>query len=242
MSDSPDREVLRAAGVTAGYGGAPIIEDVSISVAAGKITAIVGPNGAGKSTLLKAISGVLRVSSGNVHVLGERTTNLPSDKLVRRKLAYVPQTSNVFPGLTVKENLEMGAYLRRAGLKDRIDAMCDLFPDLQPALRRRAGLLSGGQRSMLAMARGLMLDPAVMLLDEPSAGLSPILQTRLWAQIEKVAQTGVGVCVVEQNTRLTLRHAHWGYILVLGRNRLDGPATELLKDEKVVDLYIGRMN
>jgi ABC-type branched-subunit amino acid transport system ATPase component len=148
----------------------------------------------------------------------------------------------VFPGLTVKENLEMGAYLRRTGLKDRIDAMCELFPDLRPALRRRAGLLSGGQRSMLAMARGLMLDPAVMLLDEPSAGLSPILQTRLWAQIEKVAQTGVGVCVVEQNTRLTLRHAHWGYILVLGRNRLDGPATELLKDEKVVDLYIGRMN
>jgi len=242
MSDALAGEVLRAVGVTAGYGGAPIIEDVSISVSAGKITAIVGPNGAGKSTLLKAISGVLRVSSGSVHVLGERTTNLSPDKLVRRKLAYVPQTSNVFPGLTVKENLEMGAYLRRTGLKERIDAMCDLFPDLRPALRRRAGLLSGGQRSMLAMARGLMLDPAVMLLDEPSAGLSPILQTRLWAQIEKVAQTGVGVCVVEQNTRLTLRHAHWGYILVLGRNRLDGPATELLKDEKVVDLYIGRMN
>lgn len=242
MSDSPDSEVLKAVGVTAGYGGAPIIEGVSLSVAAGKITAIVGPNGAGKSTLLKAISGVLRITSGSVYVLGELTTNISPERLVRRKLAYVPQTSNVFPGLTVRENLEMGAYLRRTGLRDRIDAMCDLFPDLQPALRRRAGLLSGGQRSMLAMARGLMLDPAVMLLDEPSAGLSPIFQSRLWAQIEKVAQTGVGVCVVEQNTRLTLRHAHWGYILVLGRNRLDGPAAELLKDEKVVDLYIGRMN
>lgn len=242
MTDSPDTEVLRAVGVTAGYGGAPIIEGVSISVTAGKITAIVGPNGAGKSTLLKALSGVLRVASGSVHVLGEAATNLSPEKLVRRKLAYVPQTSNVFPGLTVRENLEMGAYLRRTGLKDRIDGMCELFPDLQPALRRRAGLLSGGQRSMLAMARGLMLDPAVMLLDEPSAGLSPILQSRLWTQIEKVAQTGVGICVVEQNTRLTLRHAHWGYILVLGRNRLDGPASELLTDETVVDLYIGRMN
>ncbi len=238
----PDAEVLRVVDLTAGYGGAPIIEGISISVAAGKITAIVGPNGAGKSTLLKAISGVLKVTSGHVYVLGERTTNLSPERLVRRKLAYVPQVSNVFPGLTVRENLEMGGYLRRSGVKTRIDAMCDLFPDLGSALRRRAGLLSGGQRSMLAMARGLMLDPAVMLLDEPSAGLSPILGDRLWAQIERVAETGVGVCVVEQNTRLTLRHAHWGYILVLGRNRLDGPAAELLTDETVVDLYIGRMN
>jgi len=242
MTDLPDTEVLKAVDVTAGYGGAPIIEGISISVAAGKITAIVGPNGAGKSTLLKALSGVIRVTSGNVYVLGERTTNLSPEKLVARKLAYVPQTSNIFPGLTVKENLEMGGYLRRTGVRDRIDAMCDLFPDLQPALRRRAGLLSGGQRSMLAMARGLMLDPAVMLLDEPSAGLSPIFQGRLWAQIERVAATGVGICVVEQNTRMTLRHAHWGYILVLGRNRLDGPASQLLTDETVVDLYIGRMN
>ncbi len=231
MSNPPGAEVLRAVDVTAGYGGAPIIEGISISIAAGKVTAIVGPNGAGKSTLLKALSGVIKVTSGNVYVLGEATTNQAPEKLVQRKLAYVPQTSNIFPGLTVRENLEMGAYLRRSGVKDRIDAMCDLFPDLQPALRRRAGLLSGGQRSMLAMARGLMLDPAVMLLDEPSAGLSPILQGRLWAQIERVTATGVGICVVEQNTRLTLRHAHWGYILVLGRNRLDGPAAELLTDE-----------
>jgi branched-chain amino acid transport system ATP-binding protein len=239
--DEP-RVVLRAEGVTAGYGGPPIIEDVSLTVYANRITAIVGPNGAGKSTLLKALSGVLKASSGEVQVLGRKTTNIPPEKLVKRGLGYVPQVSNVFPDLTVRENLEMGAYTRRRGVGQRINELCDLFPDLGASLRRRAGMLSGGQRSMLAMGRALMLNPAVMLLDEPSAGLSPLLQAALWEQIEKIAATGVGICVVEQNTRRTLRHAHWGYILVLGRNRLDGPAQELLRDESVVELYVGRMN
>jgi branched-chain amino acid transport system ATP-binding protein len=239
---SPAEPVLRAVGVTAGYGGPPIVEDVTIEVTAGKITAIVGPNGAGKSTLLKAICGVLKMSRGDVYVRGSKTTNMLPEKLVRRGLSYVPQVSNTFPDLTVRENLEMGGYLLRHGLSRRIDELCELFPDLSRALRRRAGLLSGGQRSMLAMARGLMLKPAVLLLDEPSAGLSPLLQSTVWEQIEKVAATGVGICIVEQNTRRTLRHAHWGYILVLGRNRLDGPARQLLEDENVVQLYVGRMN
>jgi ABC-type branched-subunit amino acid transport system ATPase component len=242
MNEQAPEVVLRAEGLTAGYGGPPIIEDVSLTVYAKKITAIVGPNGAGKSTLLKALSGVLKASSGEVHVLGRKTTNTPPEKLVKRGLGYVPQVSNVFPDLTVRENLEMGAYTRRRGVGRRINELCELFPDLGASLRRRAGMLSGGQRSMLAMARALMLQPAVMLLDEPSAGLSPILQAALWEQIEKIAATGVGICVVEQNTRRTLRHAHWGYILVLGRNRLDGPAQELLHDESVVELYVGRMN
>jgi ABC-type branched-subunit amino acid transport system ATPase component len=242
MAESPGQVVLRANKVTAGYGGPPIIEDVSLSVPAGKITAIVGPNGAGKSTLLKALSGVLRLSSGDVFVAGARTTNLAPEKLVRRGLGYVPQVSNIFPDLTVRENMEMGAYTRRRGVSARIDELGELFPDLRKAQRRRAAMLSGGQRSMLALARALMLEPAVMLLDEPSAGLAPLLQGALWEQIEKIAATGVGVCVVEQNTRLTLRHAHWGYILVLGRNRLDGPAADLLHDENVVELYVGRMN
>jgi branched-chain amino acid transport system ATP-binding protein len=138
--------------------------------------------------------------------------------------------------------MEMGAYTRRRGVDARIDEICELFPDLGVSLRRRAAMLSGGQRSMLAMARALMLKPVVMLLDEPSAGLSPLLQGALWEQIEKIASTGVGICVVEQNTRRTLRHAHWGYILVLGRNRLDGPAQELLHDDTVVELYVGRMS
>jgi branched-chain amino acid transport system ATP-binding protein len=234
--------VLGAEGVTAGYGGPPVIEDISLAVHAGRITAIVGPNGAGKSTLLKALIGVLRVSRGEVYVRGQKTTNVPPEKLVKRGVGYVPQVSNVFPDLTVRENLEMGAYTRRRGVDARIDEVCELFPDLGRALRRRAAILSGGQRSMLAMARAFMLKPAVMLLDEPSAGLSPLLQDKLWEQIEKIAATGVGICVVEQNTRRTLRHAHWGYILVLGRNRLDGPARELLHDETVVELYVGRMS
>jgi ABC-type branched-subunit amino acid transport system ATPase component len=239
MADEP---VLRAAGVCAGYGGPPVIEDVSLSVYPGKIAAVVGPNGAGKSTLLKALSGVLRTSRGDVFVRGANTTNMAPEKMAKRGLGYVPQVANVFPDLTVKENLEMGGFIRRSGVSQRIDELCELFPDLGRSLRRRAAMLSGGQRSMLAMGRALMLEPAVMLLDEPSAGLSPLLQGTLWEQIEKVAATGVGICVVEQNTRLTLRHAHWGYILVLGRNRLDGPAHELLHDDSVVELYVGRMS
>jgi branched-chain amino acid transport system ATP-binding protein len=242
MNEPAPEAVLRADGVTAGYGGPPIIEDISLAVYPGKITAIVGPNGAGKSTLLKTLSGVLKASRGEVYVLGRKTTNMPPEKLVKRGLGYVPQVSNVFPDLTVLENLEMGAYTRRRGVAQRIGELCELFPSLGEARRRRAGMLSGGQRTMLAMARALMLEPAVMLLDEPSAGLSPLLQAALWEQIEKVASTGVGICVVEQNTRRTLRHAHWGYILVLGRNRLDGPAQELLHDETVVELYVGRMS
>ena len=234
--------VLNVESVTAGYGGTPIIEEVSLEVYKGKITCIVGPNGAGKSTLLKAISGVIRTTSGRVSVLGQDCTNLAPEKLVRKKLAYVPQVANTFPDLTVRENLEMGGYTRKSGTSGRIDELCELFPDLQKSLRRRAGALSGGQRSMLAMARGLMLDPEVMLLDEPSAGLSPIFQSALWAQIEAVAATGVGVLVVEQNTRRSLRHADWGYVLVLGKNRLDGPAAVLLHDEEVIDLYVGRMS
>ena len=241
MAEQPG-PVLHADGVCAGYGGAPVIQDVSLSVYPGKIAAVVGPNGAGKSTLLKALSGVLKISRGEVFVRGAKTANMAPEKLAKRGLGYVPQVSNVFPDLTVKENLEMGGFTRRSGVGRRIDELCELFPDLGRSLRRRAAMLSGGQRSMLAMGRALMLEPAVMLLDEPSAGLSPLLQGTLWEQVEKVAATGVGICVVEQNTRLTLRHAHWGYILVLGRNRLDGPAHELLHDDSVVELYVGRMS
>lgn len=236
------RSVLKIEDLVVGYGGGDVLRGVSLEVTEGGITCVVGPNGAGKSTLLKALSGLLKVSRGHTYIRGEKTTNIPPEKLVKRGLGYVPQVSNVFPDLTVRENMEMGAYTRRRGVDARIDEICELFPDLGTSLRRRAAMLSGGQRSMLAMARALMLKPVVMLLDEPSGGLSPLLQGALWEQIEKVASTGVGICVVEQNTRRTLRHAHWGYILVLGRNRLDGPAQELLHDDSVVDLYVGRMN
>ena len=144
----------------------------------------------------------------------------------------------MFAGLTVRENLEMGGFCRKQGLRERQDELCQLFPDLTGALKRKAGTLSGGQRTMLArMARGLMLDPAVLVLDEPSAGLSPIFQAMLWEQIAKIAATGVSILVVEQNTRRTLKHADWAYIMVMGRNRLDGPAQQLAGDEAVVNLY-----
>jgi ABC-type branched-subunit amino acid transport system ATPase component len=234
--------VLEVDSVTAGYGGAPVISDVSLRTRAGQITAIVGPNGAGKSTLLKALVGIIRMSSGRVQLNGKDVTGVATEKLVRRGISYVPQVENVFPGLTVRENLEMGGFCRKAGLSERLEELCQLFPDLTGALKRKAGTLSGGQRTMLAMARGLMLDPTVLVLDEPSAGLSPIFQGMLWEQIAKIAATGVSILVVEQNTRRTLKHADWAYVMVMGKNQLDGPAQELAGDEAVVDLYVGRLS
>jgi branched-chain amino acid transport system ATP-binding protein len=233
---------LEVEALTAGYGGEPVIVDLHMRAHAGKITAVVGPNGAGKSTLLKAIVGLIRVSSGRVLLGGVEVTGMATEKLVRRGLSYVPQVANVFPGLTVRENLEMGGYCRRDGVAERVEELCDLFPDLASAMKRKAGTLSGGQRSMLAMARGLMLDPSVMVLDEPSAGLSPLYQGMLWNQIVRVPETGVGIVVVEQNTRRTLKHADWAYVLVLGRNQLDGLARELAEDQAVVNLYVGRLS
>jgi ABC-type branched-subunit amino acid transport system ATPase component len=225
--------------LTAGYGGPPIIEGVSLEARPASITAIVGPNGAGKSTLLKTIAGVIRPSAGEVHVCGQSATGLTADKLVRRGMAYVPQVANVFPSLTVLENLEMGAYTSKSGVKARIEELYELFPDLRSAAKRPARTLSGGQRNMLAMARGLMSRPKVLLVDEPTAGMAPKFETAVWEHIIQVRQTGVAVVVVEQNTRRTLSHADWAYVLVLGKNRLSGPPAELLHDEEVVSLYIG---
>ena len=234
--------MLELDAITAGYGGEPVISDVSLRAHAGQITAIVGPNGAGKSTLLKALLGIIPASSGRVLLAGSDVTGLATEKLVRSGISYVPQVANVFPSLTVRENLEMGGYCRKSGLEQRLEELCALFPDLTSALKRTAGTLSGGQRSMLAMARGLMLDPTVLVLDEPSAGLSPIFQGMLWEQIAKVAATDVAVLVVEQNTRRTLKHADWAYVMVLGRNQLDGPARDLAADETVINLYLGRLS
>ncbi|HEY7927696.1 MAG TPA: ABC transporter ATP-binding protein [Candidatus Dormibacteraeota bacterium] len=236
---APAALALEVLGLTAGYGGPPIIENVSINARRGAITAVVGPNGAGKSTLLKAIAGVIKPKSGTVAVEGRDVTGLAADRMVRRGVAYVPQVANVFPQLSVHENLEMGGYSRRHGVQDRAEELYQLFPDLKLAHRRRAETLSGGQRTMLAMARGLMVDPAVLILDEPSAGLSPKFQSTVWERIEQVRATDVAVVVVEQNTRETLRHAAWAYVLVLGQNRLDGPGRELLHNDEVVKLYVG---
>jgi ABC-type branched-subunit amino acid transport system ATPase component len=233
---------LSVQGLTAGYGGPPIIEQISLTARRGAITAIVGPNGAGKSTLLKAVAGLIRPAAGRVFVEGKEITGLPAEKLVRRGIAYVPQVENVFPDLTVRENLDMGGYVRKSGVRERIEQLFLLFPDLKVAAHRRASTLSGGQRTMLALARGLMVDPAVLILDEPSAGLSPKFQGLIWERIEQIRATNVAVVIVEQNTRETLRHAQWAYVLVLGKNRLEGTGRDLLDDDEVVNLYVGRLS
>ena len=233
---------LSIQGLTAGYGGPPIIEQVSLTARRGAITAIVGPNGAGKSTLLKAVAGLIRPTAGRVFVEGKEVTNLPAEKLVRRGIAYVPQVENVFPDLTIRENLDMGGYVLKSGVRERIEQLFHLFPDLKVAAHRRASTLSGGQRTMLALARGLMVDPAVLILDEPSAGLSPKFQGLIWERIEQIRATNVAVVIVEQNTRETLRHAQWAYVMVLGKNRLEGTGHDLLENDEVVDLYVGRLS
>jgi len=228
--------------ITAGYGGPPVINGVSMSARRGAITAIVGPNGAGKSTLLKAIAGLIRPSAGRVTVLGVDVTGLPAERMVHRGLAYVPQVANVFPELTIRENLDMGGYSRKGGVHERIEQLFQLFPDLAASAHRKASTLSGGQRTMLALARGLMVDPAVLILDEPSAGLAPRFQALIWERIESIRATNVAVLVIEQNTRETLRHAQWAYVLVLGQNRLEGTGRDLLDDEEVINLYVGRLS
>ena len=238
-TDAPGALVVEK--LTAGYGGAPVINGVSVAAKDGEITAIVGPNGAGKSTLLKAIAGLIRISGGSVKVKGLDVTGQPAEKMVRKGLAYVPQVANVFPELTIRENLDMGGYSRNAGVRDRIEQLFQLFPDLAHSSRRKAGTLSGGQRTMLALARGLMVDPAVLILDEPSAGLAPKFQALIWERIESIRATGVAVLVIEQNTRETLRHAQWAYVLVLGQNRLEGTGRELLANDEVINLYVGRL-
>ena len=233
---------LEVSALTAGYGGAPVISDVTVKAKRAAITAIVGPNGAGKSTLLKAISGLIRTTAGTVAVGGVDVTGLPAERMVSKGLAYVPQVANVFPDLTIRENLDMGGYSRRGGVRERTDQLFQLFPDLAASSGRRASTLSGGQRTMLALARGLMVDPAVLILDEPSAGLAPKFQALIWERIEAIKATGVAVLVIEQNTRETLRHASWAYVLVLGKNRLEGSGSDLLANDEVINLYVGRLS
>ena len=239
MTEAP---VLEVDSLTAGYGGPPVINGVTMAARRGAITAIVGPNGAGKSTLLKAIAGLIRPTAGTVKAMGEDVTGLPAERLVGKGIAYVPQVANVFPELTIRENLDMGGYSRKGGVRERIEQLFKLFPDLAASSNRKANTLSGGQRTMLALARGLMVDPGVLILDEPSAGLAPKFQGLIWERIEEIKATNVAVLVIEQNTRETLRHAQWAYVLVLGQNRLEGTGKNLLDDEEVINLYVGRLS
>jgi len=203
------------------------------------MVAVIGPNGAGKSTLLKAIFGLLPAHSGGVLLNGADVTGMSPHEVVQNGLSYVPQVENVFPSLTIQENLEMGAFVRRNGVRERMDEVFRLFPDLAARKGENTGKLSGGQRQMLALARGLMLDPTVLLLDEPSAGLSPKMVGAIFERINRINEAGTAVLLVEQNAREALSLCRRGYVLVMGRNRLEGEASSLLNNEEVGRLYLG---
>ena len=224
---APAAEVLQVDGMTGGYGKNTIVQEVSVRARPGQVVSIVGPNGAGKSTFLKLVAGVLSPLAGSVVVDGKQLANLPANRIARMGLAYVPQEANVFPTLTIKENLEMGGFILRGDLSARIHHLFELFPDLEAATKKKAGQLSGGQRNMLAMARALMLDPKVLLLDEPTAGLSPIYTDVVWQKVRAIAQSGTAVVVVEQNVERAIANSDWVYVLVAGRNRVDGTAEQM---------------
>lgn len=230
---------LLAERVTAGYSRVPIIRDVSVSVDPGQVAAIVGPNGAGKSTFAKSITGVVKKQEGRVLVGDTDISGLPAHLVVREGLAYVPQNHNVFASLSVIENLEMGAFTRTQGVRQRVAEVLEIFPDLKVAARKRAGALSGGQQNMLAMARALMLDPRVIVLDEPTAGLSPAYTDVVWAQVARIAATGTGVLVVEQNVDRALANAAYVYVLVAGVNHVEGPAAEVAALD-LAGIFLGR--
>jgi ABC-type branched-subunit amino acid transport system ATPase component len=231
-------ELLRAEGVCAGYGSGDIVKGVDARVCAGELVVLLGPNGAGKSTFLKALVGLIRISNGRVILRGVDRTGWATERLVRDGLAYVPQLSGVFPSLSVIENLEMGAYFRRSGVRERIGELLELFPALRAAAKRPAGTLSGGERSLLALARGLMVKPSVLLTDEPTAGLSPAYQRVVWDHLSLVRDSGVAVLVVEQNVSQALRFADRGYVLVLGTTAMEGTSDELRASD-LGALYIG---
>ncbi len=226
-------------GVSAGYEQMEILHDVSIEIRPGEIVTLIGPNGAGKSTLMKTVFGLLRPRQGSIRLNGDDITGLPPSLLVRRGISYVPQVDNVFPSLTVDENLEMGAVVRTDDFRARLEAVLALFPNLLPKRRLKAGGLSGGERQMVAMCRALMLDPTLLLLDEPSAGLSPVLVDAVFEKIESINRSGVAILLVEQSAREALRRSHRGYVLAGGQVRLEGAGPALLEDPEVARLYLG---
>jgi ABC-type branched-subunit amino acid transport system ATPase component len=231
--------LLQTEDLVAGYvPEVDILTGVSIGVREGEIATVIGPNGAGKSTLIKTIFGLLPPRRGEVTLRGESLVGLEPHSITRRGMSYVPQLDNVFPSLAVEENLEMGS-LDRSRTGPRIDDMYELFPRLGERRTQLAGTMSGGERQMLAMARALMPDPQVLLLDEPSAGLAPAFVDAIFAKVEDINRAGVTVVMVEQNARRALAMSNRGYVLDLGRNRFEGPGSDLLDDPKVAELYLG---
>ncbi len=227
-------------GMTGGYGrGADILHDCTIAVNEGEIAVIVGPNGAGKSTAMKAMFGMLNIHTGAVRLAGKEITSMSPQARVAQGMAFVPQTSNIFTTMTVEENLEMGAFLRRDDIRETMEEIYELFPILREKRRQLAGELSGGQRQQVAVGRALMTQPSVLLLDEPTAGVSPIVMDELFDRIIEIARTGISILMVEQNARQALEIADRGYVLVQGRNRYTDTGATLLADPEVRRSFLG---
>jgi branched-chain amino acid transport system ATP-binding protein len=242
MSTSSTEPLLEAKDLVAGYlPGVNILNGCNLVVHPGELVGIIGPNGAGKSTLLKALFGLVHVRSGSVVLQGEDITNERADTLVRRGVGFVPQNNNVFPSLSIEENLQMGLFQAPQRYKERFDFIVDLFPVLGERRKQSAGSLSGGERQMVAMARALMMEPSVLLLDEPSAGLSPVRQDETFIRTRKINKAGVSVIMVEQNARRCLQICDRGYVLDQGKNAYTASGRELLKDPKVIELYLGTL-
>jgi len=234
--------VVEVKNVTAGYlPGVNILNACSLTAHQGELIGIIGPNGAGKSTLLKAIFGLVKVREGEVLLNGADITALKPNKLVSRGVGFVPQTNNVFPTLTIRENLEMGLFQKPKGLTERLAFVIDIFPELEKRLAQRAGSLSGGERQMVAMSRALMMGPHVLLLDEPSAGLSPVRQDEAFLRVKEINKAGVTTIMVEQNARRCLQICDRGYVLDQGKDAYTGTGRELLNDPKVISLYLGTL-
>ncbi|CAD6004222.1 ABC transporter ATP-binding protein [Agreia sp. COWG] len=241
MSTETDR-VLVTKELFAGYvPGVNILNGSNVYVKRGELVGIIGPNGAGKSTLLKAIFGLVNIRSGTVELNGEDITGLKADKLVSKGVGFVPQNNNVFPSLTIEENLEMGMYQKPKLFKTRLAFVEDLFPELSKRLKQRAGSLSGGERQMVAMSRALMMDPSMLLLDEPSAGLSPMRQDETFVNVQRINRAGVSIMIVEQNARRALQICDRGYVLDQGKDAYEGPGRDLMNDPKVIELYLGTL-
>ena len=237
-----DGALLRADDLVAGYlPGVNILNGTDLYVREGELVGIIGPNGAGKSTLLKAMFGLVRVSTGSITLRGEDITGLKANKLVTKGVGFVPQTNNVFPSLTIEENLLMGCYQDPKQFGRRFAEVTDIFPTLRERRSQRAGSLSGGERQMVAMGRALMMSPSVLLLDEPSAGLSPVRQDEVFLRTKEINRTGVSVVMVEQNARRCLQICDRGYVLDQGRNAYTGTGRSLANDPKVIQLYLGTL-
>jgi ABC-type branched-subunit amino acid transport system ATPase component len=235
--------LLHVEGLRAGYGDADILHGVTIEIAPGGFQTVIGPNGAGKSTLLKAVYGLVRLRGGSVRLhTGGREHELAGMKphrITALGMNYVPQLANVFPRLTIQDNLQIGATVVRGRAREQIDRVFDLFPLLRDRRRERAGVLSGGQRQMLALARALVTDPKLLLLDEPSAGLAPKIVDEVFEKLAEINADGVAILMVEQNARRSLALSDYGYVLDMGRNRYEGPSADLLHDPEIVNLYLG---